>query len=178
MTQRPRYYDRTFNRPAVKIQPGELHVTSDDVLITTVLGSCVSVCVRDAVAGVGGMNHFMLPGGEEKEGESPRYGSHAMEQLIEWVLSLGGRAERLEAKVFGAGKINRALPDVGKRNVEFALDYLRGRNIPVTAIDVGEAFPRKVCFSPRCGRVFVKALRNIHDAPLPLKLPPIPAPGL
>lgn len=157
------YFDRTFNRTAVKIQPGELHVTADDLLITTVLGSCVSVCVRDRVTGVGGMNHFMLPGREGKGGSCARYGIPAMEQLLEGILAAGGMAANLEAKVFGAGKINRALSDVGKKNAEFALDYLRDRNIPVTALDVGEAFPRKVCFSPRCGRVFVKALQNIHQ---------------
>ncbi|WP_305042770.1 hypothetical protein [Geoalkalibacter sp.] len=156
------YFDRTFQRPAVKIQQGQLLVTAEDLLITTVLGSCVSVCVRDRVRGLGGMNHFMLPG--EKTGDhSPRYGEPAMDQLLDRYLEAGGRVEHLEVKVFGAGRINRSLPDVGKKNVEFALAYLKRHKLALAALDVGDTFPRKVCFSPRCGRVFVKTLRNIHQ---------------
>jgi len=156
------YYDRTFECEAAKILPGEYYCTDQNMVIVTVLGSCVSACIRDRVSGIGGMNHFMLPG--EKTGDhSPRYGEPAMDQLLDRYLEAGGRVEHLEVKVFGAGRINRSLPDVGKKNVEFALAYLKRHKLALAALDVGDTFPRKVCFSPRCGRVFVKTLRNIHQ---------------
>src|ERR1700693_3574707 len=99
------YFDRTFDCDAAKILPGEYFFTHKDMMIVTVLGSCVSACIRDRVSGIGGMNHFMLPdGGGENDSPvsaSMRYGSYAMEVLINDVLKAGARRENLEAKVFG-----------------------------------------------------------------------------
>lgn len=163
------YYDRTFNKQAVKILPGEYHATDSDTMIVTVLGSCVSVCIRDRVSGIGGMNHYMLPGEAGTAGSpSPRYGTHAMELLIDHLLQLGGRLPYLEAKVFGAGRVINGVTDVGERNAEFALRYLEKREIPVTAVDVGDIYPRKVYFAPATGRAFVRQIRSLPIETSPL----------
>jgi chemotaxis protein CheD len=158
------YFDRVFNAHAVKILPGQYHACADHAIITTVLGSCVSVCLYDTAAGIGGMNHFMLPGDTGgKNGSlegSARYGIHAMELLLEHVLSLGADRYRLQAKVFGAGRVMDGLTDVGKRNSEFALRYLEEKRIPVQALDVGSDLPRKVYFFAGSGQVFVKRIRK------------------
>ena len=100
-----RYFDRKFGLEAAKILPGEYFVSSKEALLVTVLGSCVAACIRDADSGIGGMNHFMLPddGGRNRMGMSARYGTYAMEVLINHLLKLGARRNRLEAKVFGGG---------------------------------------------------------------------------
>ncbi len=158
------YLDRTFNALAVKILPGEYHVTNNDIMISTVLGSCVSVCVCDRSNGVGGMNHFMLPGDKLGLGRSlipsARYGTHAMELLLNHFIKLGGKRASLQAKVFGAGKVMDGMSDVGRQNADFALRYLKSRYIQVVAVDVGDVYPRKVVFLPATGQVFVKRIRN------------------
>src|SRR5919107_5888469 len=103
------YYDRTFDCDAAKILPGEYYYTCKDMLIVTVLGSCVAACIRDRVSGIGGMNHFMLPDGGDSDNPlisaSARYGTFAMEVLINELLKNGARRENLEAKVFGGGNV-------------------------------------------------------------------------
>ena len=158
------YYDRIFDTTAIKILPGQYHASADGTVITTVLGSCVSVCLYDTVNGVGGMNHYMLPGdaaGPGKSGNgSARYGIHAMQVLFEHVLQLGGTPANLAAKVFGAGRVMDGMSDVGRQNADFALRYLRDHKIRIAAIDVGDTFPRKIFFSPASGQVFVKRIQN------------------
>jgi len=157
------YFDRIFAAKAVKILPGQYHATGDDTVITTVLGSCVSVCLYDTVKGVGGMNHYMLPGTADAQGKSgngsARYGIHAMKLLIEHLLQLGAERTNLEAKVFGAGRVMEGVSDVGRQNADFALRYLKEQKIRVAALDVGDTFPRKICFSPVTGQVFVKRIQ-------------------
>lgn len=161
------YYDHTMNARVVKIVAGEYHMTGDDVMISTLLGSCVAVCLHDRETGIGGMNHFMLPCGvgshHPESGASARYGVHAMELLIERFLQMGGKLANLEAKVFGAGKVMHGMTDVGNQNLSFALRYLKSRRIRVVAMDVGDIYPRKVLFSPATGRAFVKRLRKNHS---------------
>jgi chemotaxis protein CheD len=161
------YFDRTFNTHAVKIGPGEYHVTDKDIMIVTVLGSCISVCLRDREKRIGGMNHFMLPapapGVLTPISDSARYGAFAIELLTNEILNLGGRRQNLEAKVFGGGKIMATMTDIGKGNADFALRYLRVEGIPVIAADIGDCFPRKVYFSPVTGRVFVRQLHTVTD---------------
>lgn len=166
------YYDPHFECEAVKILPGEYFVTPRDILIVTVLGSCVSVCLRDRQSGIGGMNHFMLPGNNE-EGFGPvsssaRYGVYAMELLINHLLKLGARRNQLEAKVFGGGCVLRGITanNVGQRNVDFALDYLHTEGIAVLAEDLLDIYPRKVYFFPASGRVLVKKLKSLHNTTL------------
>jgi chemotaxis protein CheD len=164
------YYDRTFDCDAAKILPGEYYCTFKDMLIVTVLGSCVSACIRDRVSGIGGMNHFMLPdsGGDGSNpliSASARYGTYAMELLINELLKSGARRENLEAKVFGGGNVLRGLTalNVGERNAAFVRAYLKAEGIRVLAEDLNDIFPRKVYFFPRSGRVLVKKLRELNN---------------
>ena len=163
------YYDRTFDCDAAKILPGEFYFTGKDMLIVTVLGSCVSACIRDRVSGVGGMNHFMLPdGGENSDNPvsaSMRYVTYAMEVLINELLKAGARRENMEAKVFGGGNVLRGFTaiNVGERNAKFVLDYRRMERMRVIAEDLNDIFPRKVYFFPRTGKVLVKKLKVEHN---------------
>jgi chemotaxis protein CheD len=163
------YYDRTFDCDAAKILPGEYYYTARDMVIVTVLGSCVSACIRDRVTGIGGMNHFMLPDGG-KDTDSPvsasmRYGTYAMEVLINELLKAGARRENLEAKVFGGGRVLSGFIaiNVGERNAQFVRDYLRAENIRVAAEDLNDIYPRKVYFFPRTGKVLVKKLKQLNN---------------
>lgn len=164
-----RYFDRNFQMEAVKILPGEYFVTPRDMLIVTVLGSCISVCLRDPTTGIGGMNHFMLPGdGGNKQdivSGSARYGTYAMEVLINHLLKLGALRKRLEAKVFGGGAVLHKMisTHVGERNAEFVLEYLEREGISVVAQDLLDIYPRKVYFFPRTGRVLVRKLKDMHN---------------
>lgn len=164
------YYDRQFNTQAAKILPGAYYVTTRDMLIVTVLGSCVSACIRDRESGIGGMNHFMLPFSDTEANsplsQSARYGGYAMEVLINHVLKLGARRSFLEAKLFGGGNVMQGFTvnKVGNRNAEFALNYLKTEQIPVVSQDLLDIHPRKVYYFPKTGRVLVKKLRNLHNA--------------
>lgn len=162
------YYDRTFDCDAAKILPGEYYFTGKDMLIVTVLGSCVAACIRDRVSGLGGMNHFMLPDGGEGDtlvSASMRYGTYAMEVLINQLLKAGARRENMEAKVFGGGAVLRGFTaiNVGERNAEFVLKYLRAEKMRITAEDLNDIYPRKVYFFPRTGKVLVKKLMQVHN---------------
>ncbi len=164
------YFDRTFNCDAAKILPGEYYFTSQDMVIVTVLGSCVSACIRDHVSGIGGMNHFMLPDGGSADrdslvSESMRYGSYAMEVLINQLLKNGAKRENLEAKVFGGGNVLSGFTtiNVGERNAEFVRKYLRAEKVRVVAEDLNDIYPRKVYFFPRKGKVLVKKLKQQHN---------------
>lgn len=161
------YFDRTFDRDAAKILPGEYYYTGKDMLIVTVLGSCVSACIRDRVSGVGGMNHFMLPDGDVDSpiSASARYGTYAMEILINDLLKAGARRENLEAKVFGGGNVLRGFVNmnVGERNAQFVRNFLKVENIRIVAEDLNDIHPRKVYYFPRSGKVLVKKLRQLNN---------------
>lgn len=165
-----RYYDRNFQAEAAKILPGEYYVTDKGMLLVTVLGSCVAACIRDTESGIGGMNHFMLPddGGRDTVGTSARYGTYAMEVLINHLLKMGVRRNRLEAKVFGGGAVLASLSssNVGIRNAEFVLEYLKTEKIPIVAKDLLDSYPRKVYYFPDTGRVLVKKLHRVHNETL------------
>ena len=163
------YFDKSFNSQAVKLLPGEYYVTDKDLLLVTVLGSCVAACIRDCYSGIGGMNHFMLPDGGGDAGSplnaSARYGTYAMEILINQLLKLGARRGNLEAKVFGGGNVLDGLTvaNVGQRNADFVLKFLQTEKIRVVAQDLVDIFPRKVYFFPKSSKVMVKKLRNVHN---------------
>ena len=161
------YRDPQFGCEAYKLLPGEYHVTGDDLLLVTVLGSCVSACMRDPEAGVGGMNHFMLPDSElaDAAAGSARYGSYAMEVLINDLLKHGARRSRLEAKVFGGGNVLRSLTTnlVGTRNAEFVRHYLAAEGIAIKAEDLGGIHPRKIFYFAQSGRVMVRKLDAVHS---------------
>ena len=164
------YFDRTFDCNAAKISPGEYYFTDKDMVIVTVLGSCVSACIRDNVSGIGGMNHFMLPDGAASDKDSPvsesmRYGTYAMEVLINQLLRNGARRENLEAKIFGGGNVLKSFTtmNVGDRNAMFVKKFLKEERIRVTGEDLLDIYPRKVYYFPKTGKVLVKKLKNMHN---------------
>ena len=154
------YYDAHFKNNAVKVLPGEYFVNGEDMLLMTTLGSCIAACLWDRQAKVGGMNHFMLPEGGAGDNASGRYGSFAMELLINELLKLGATRSTLEAKVFGGGQVISGMNsmNVGERNTSFVLDYLKTERIPVVSKDVLDIYPRKVCFLPHSGKAMIKRL--------------------
>src|ERR1700681_2029808 len=146
-----RFWDPQLNSWTVKILPGEYYVTRGEEAISTVLGSCISACVRDPVKNVGGMNHFMLPEDvstgpnnwlDPAVGLATRYGSYAMESLINDLLKLGATRERLEIKVFGGGRILAGMTDVGERNIDFIKSYIKLEGLHIAAEDMGGTQPR------------------------------------
>jgi chemotaxis protein CheD len=151
------FYDAHFRNDAVKILPGEYFVHNEDLLIMTTLGSCIAACLWDRHARVGGMNHFMLP---EGAGESGRYGSYAMELLINEMMKRGASRMTMEAKVFGGGQVVSGMNtlNVGERNTNFVIDYLKTERIPIMSKDVLDVYPRKVCFLPASGKAMIKRL--------------------
>ncbi len=161
------YYDPKFGAHAMKVLPGEYVATDRDVMLVTVLGSCVSACSRDPLAKVGGMNHFMLPDIENAgaANESARYGSYAMEMLINELLKRGAARSRLETKLFGGGAVlaGFTVSNVGKRNGEFVLRYLATEGLSVAAQDLYDTCPRRVHYFPLTGRVMVKRLASAND---------------
>jgi chemotaxis protein CheD len=161
------YVDHHFQYDAVKVLPGEYFVASEDLMIMTVLGSCISACLWDTRARAGGMNHFMLPDGDSADGGG-RYGSYAMELLINQMLKMGARRETMQAKVFGGAQVMAGFTsmNVGERNTKFVLDYLSTERIPVISQDVLDIHPRKVCFFPVTGKALVKRLAHSHPETL------------
>jgi chemotaxis protein CheD len=159
------WYDSHFGNDAVKVLPGEYFVHAEDILIMTTLGSCIAVCLWDRERRIGGLNHFMLPQGASSDG---RYGSYAMELLINEMLRQGASRPALEAKVFGGAQVVAGMEtlNVGERNTCFVLEYLQTERIPVVSRDVLDVHPRKVCFMPANGRVVVKRLRPTNAAAL------------
>jgi chemotaxis protein CheD len=153
------YYDSHFKTDAVKVLPGEYFVHDEDIAIMTTLGSCIAACLWDRERKVGGMNHFMLPEGSGL-GDSGRYGSYAMELLINELIKRGASRTTMEAKVFGGGAVISGMTsiNVGERNTQFVLDYLKTERIAVVSKDVLDIYPRKVCFLPASGRAMVKRL--------------------
>jgi chemotaxis protein CheD len=159
------FWDANFRNDAVKVLPGEFYVSDEDLLIVTTLGSCIAACLWDRERHIGGMNHFMLP---EGSGDSGRYGSYAMELLINTMLKRGASRAMLEAKVFGGGAVISAMTsiNVGERNTQFVMDYLRTERIPVVSKDVLDVYARKVCFLPASGKALVKRLATTTDSAL------------
>ena len=164
-----RYFDKKFGVEAAKILPGEYFATDGNMLLVTVLGSCVAACIHDLRAGVGGMNHFMLPR-SEPDSTSPismsaRYGTFAMEILINQLLKMGARRENMEAKVFGGGNVLRGftMNNIGEANANFVLEYLHNERIRVSAEDMLGIHPRKIYYFPSTGKVLVKKIRELHN---------------
>jgi chemotaxis protein CheD len=160
------FYDAFFKADAVKVLPGEYFVHDEDVIIMTTLGSCIAACLWDRVARVGGMNHFMLPDVSAGMADGGRYGSYAMELLINELQKRGATRGNLEAKVFGGAAVISGMNsiNVGERNTEFVFDYLRTEHIPVMSKDVLDVYPRKVCFFPASGKAMVKRLASTQLA--------------
>lgn len=162
-----RYRDPSTGSVIAKILPGDFYVTREDEVLDTVLGSCVSACIRNPKTGIGGMNHFMLPHprGEDKgdswgtvNGTATRYGSASMEQLINKILNAGGTRGDLEVKIFGGARVLAAATDVGQHNVQFVREFIRSEGLKIVSEDVGSTTPRHIQYFPVSGRVRVKHL--------------------
>ena len=161
-----RMQDTRFPYEVAVILPGEYFVSRDPKVVYTVLGSCISVCLRDPLAGVGGMNHFMLAApsttaGQDHWADSGRYGSFAMELLMNEIFRRGGKKERLEAKVFGGGKIYEGTIDIGSQNAAWALEFLEQEGLSIIKADVGDVCPRKVYYFTDSGKVLLKKLDRV-----------------
>jgi chemotaxis protein CheD len=139
----------------IHIVQGEYKVTNDpDIVVSTLLGSCVAACIRDPLTGVGGMNHFLLPGenGRAHDHEAERYGDYLMELLINGLMKQGAHRDRLEAKLFGGARMMGGLSDIGKKNAEFAERYLQHEGIAVVGKDLGGERGRRLQYWPVSGR--------------------------
>jgi chemotaxis protein CheD len=169
-------FDPRLNREILEIYPGEFYAARGPCVISTVLGSCVSVALHDSVDGIGGMNHFMLPGrlGQEKiyVSNAGKYGMFAMELLINEMIKIGAKKKAMIAKVFGGGKVLKALlgasGNVADSNVSFAMEFLSEEGIPVSSSDVGGTLGRRILFFTEDARVLLKRLSYIQDIPLVL----------
>jgi len=161
-----RYYDSRFKVTAAKLLPTQYLVVDDQTALTTTLGSCVAACLRDPVLRIGGMNHFLLPEGNIGDGAPARYGSYAMELLINDLLKRGAHRKRLEAKVFGGANVLKGFTSnpVGTRNAEFVRQYLHAEHIPIIAEDLCGIHPRKIWFFADSGKVVVNRLPHAHEA--------------
>ncbi|MGH8509566.1 MAG: chemoreceptor glutamine deamidase CheD [Gammaproteobacteria bacterium] len=167
-----RYWDSLHQRYAAKILPGEYYVTRREEVIVTVLGSCISACIRCRATGIGGMNHFMLPhSGANGDGAwaattvnaATRYGNYAMEHMINDLLKNGASRKYLEVKIVGGGRVLEQMTDVGQQNIQFVKAYLQTEGLSVSGEDVGDIYPRKVYYDPLSGKVSVKKLRSLKN---------------
>lgn len=163
------YFDSHFNVEAAKILPGKYYATGRDMMLVTVLGSCVAACIRDRKSGIGGMNHFMLPNGPSNDSHPistlTRYGTYAMETLINQLLQMGACRANLEAKVFGGSNVLKdiSVASIGQRNVDFVMKYLAKAKIRIAAQDLADECPRKIHYFPNSGKVMVKKPHNFHS---------------
>jgi chemotaxis protein CheD len=162
---RKSHFDGSAGATAIWIYQGDFYVSArPDLFLTTVLGSCIAVCMRDPIAGCGGMNHFLLPDAEDRGEHYPslalRYGSYSIERLINAILSRGGKRERLEIKVFGGANVLNGVSDVGARNVDFIEHYFAKERLSIRAADLRGNAPRKLRYFPTTGRAQVCDLRN------------------
>jgi chemotaxis protein CheD len=166
-----RFWERDTARWTVKLLPGECYVTRNDEAIVTVLGSCISACIRDPDTGLGGMNHFMLPergpgisaNPDSLSNQMNRYGCFAMESLINHLARHGAQRPRLELKVFGGGRILKPMIDIGARNIAFIHSWARTEGMRLTAQDLGGIQPRKLVYFPATGRARVMKLPPIEN---------------
>lgn len=160
-----RFFDNSSQSWLVKVFPGEFHVTArPDETLVTILGSCVSACIRDPVTKLGGMNHFMLPQGHSSgwgnDPQSTRYGNFAMEKLINELIKGGCSRDRMEIKVFGGGNVIDSISNrpVGTQNAEFVLHFLEAEGLRCAVQDLGGQYPRRIHYSPATGRVVRRLL--------------------
>lgn len=159
----------------INIVQGEFKVSDEPgVVLTTLLGSCVAACIRDPIAGVGGMNHFLLPGDVGTSTDSERLGVHLMELLLNGLMRQGAQRDRLEAKVFGGARMMAGLSDIGKKNAEFAKRFLAYEGVKIVGGDVGGMQGRRIQFWPVSGRALQSYISQVVET-APPKAPPLRA---
>jgi chemotaxis protein CheD len=154
----------------IHVIQGEHKISRDsDVCLVTILGSCVAACIRDPVAGIGGMNHFLLPGGDgTKASDAERHGVHQMELLVNALLAQGASRRRLEAKLFGGAKTIAGRADVGSMNADFAANFLRREQIAMVGECLRGNLGRRVQYWPISGRARRSFLDYAQDSNLPV----------
>lgn len=161
-----RRFDARVNATVATLLPGDYYVAAEGELVGTVLGSCISACIRDSRLRIGGMNHFMLPMSQftssgcwsSSAWVETRFGNVAMERLINEIMKRGGHRSDLEVKLVGGGKVLDTLTDVGARNIQFVREYVRAEGFRVIGEDLGDVYPRKVLYDPASGTARVKRL--------------------
>ncbi len=161
-----RYFDRKRDVHVVKIYSGDCYVTNrEKEMLVTILGSCVAACIRDPVARVGGMNHFLLSDGGSKDDpmQAMRYGAFSMEQLINGILKLGGKKERLEVKLFGGGNVIQSSAMIGDKNVKFVRNFCKEENLAIAGEDLGGNHPRRIHYYSDSGKVMLRTLQRSED---------------
>lgn len=165
--ERRRFYNQAYGAYVVKVFAGEWVISDQsEELLATVLGSCVSACVRDPVLGVGGMNHFLLPGDDSAvvaTQDAARYGVYAMESLINALLKAGAMKSRLEFKVFGGGNVTTNSARIGSKNAAFIKSFLRREGYLIHSEDLEGEQPRSLHYYPVSGRVMLRKLRRRED---------------
>lgn len=145
----------------VHVTQGNFHVSDDpSVVLSTVLGSCVAACLYDPARGIGGMNHFLLPGNDPNAGQNVKYGAHSMEQLINAMLRQGASRERIEVQLYGGAQVVRNLARIGDSNARFAEQFVREERFRITGRDLGGSNGRRVRFRPSTGRAQVSAFET------------------
>jgi len=161
---RETYYDSKAKANVVKVFSGDCHVTNkEDDMMVTILGSCIAACVRDPISHVGGMNHFLLPDSISAKDAPLRYGAYSMEKLINDILKMGGRKNRLEVKVFGGGNVIESSAMIGDKNVKFIRDYLKQEGLIISQEDLGGKSPRRIHYYPYTGRVMMRKIDKKED---------------
>ncbi|KRE00385.1 hypothetical protein ASE63_10005 [Bosea sp. Root381] len=163
-----RYFDPRFEATIITVAPGEHEITAaKDEIVATVLGSCVSVCMRDATIGVGGLNHFLLPknNGSADASAGERYGDTAMEVLINGLLKRGAKRGNFEAKVFGGARVlsGATMLAIGDGNIAFVEEFLKREGIPVVSKDVGGTRSRRIHYQPATGRAWVQHVQSARS---------------
>lgn len=159
-----RYYDQVHEITVVKVFSGDCYSTNTPgEMLVTILGSCISACIRDPIAKVGGMNHFLLPNSSNL-GDSPaRYGAYAMEKLINDLLKKGAQKSRMEVKIFGGGNVIKSGAMIGDKNVKFIRDYLKLEGLRIDQEDLGGTSPRRIHYYPDSGKVMMRKLNRKED---------------
>jgi chemotaxis protein CheD len=148
----------------IHVIQGDYAIARDDSsVLTAILGSCVAACIRDSHAGIGGMNHFLLPEAKASSSEQVLYGAQSMELLINALLKAGARKDRLEAKIFGGARMIAGLSDIGQSNGEFARRFLRNEGIPCLAESLGGTKARRIRFWPASGHAKQMLLGNVQS---------------
>ena len=173
------YWDHRFQRQTIKLLPGDFDVVSGAEMMVTVLGSCVAACIRDSKNHIGGMNHFLLPTDtkiqknqqwHDYDLSATRYGDFAMERLINEIISMGGRREYLEAKIFGGGRMfDSGMSDIVTQNIGFVKEYLKTEGIKIIKRDTGGDHARKVYYIPSTGEVFLKRINRMNNNTIELR---------
>ncbi len=166
-TDNKRVIDPKTGVTTVKLFTGDWHIShsGSNEMLVTILGSCISACIRDPLIGIGGMNHFLVPKGENTGGfgMETRFGVNAMEQLLNSIYKLGGRKERLEIKVFGGGNVTNTSIDIGTKNSNFIREFLEDEGFKIAAEDLEGTLPRRLHYTPETGKVMLRKLQRQDD---------------